>query len=112
MSVSRGDSACLLAKARSCRVETVPRVAASSIILANPASRGRSATPSRQDFNVAYDDGENVVEVVGDAAMSWPTPSIFCKWRSAPQLASFGQVCSWSRDIDESPTRVEDWPAR
>ncbi len=72
MSVSRGCSGCLRAKASRCWVRSAPRSAASSIILAIAASCGRSGDCVRQDLDRAGDDGEDVVEVVRDAAGELP----------------------------------------
>ena len=35
-----------------------------------------------QEVKAAHDDGEHIVEVVGDAACELTTASIFCIWRS------------------------------
>jgi hypothetical protein len=35
-------------------------------------------------LQAAGEHGEQVVEVVRDAAGHWPSASIFCAWRSAP----------------------------
>ena len=68
MSVSRGCSGCLRANASRCWVRSAPREAASSIIRVMAASCGLSFDRIGQDLDRAGDDGEDVVEVMGDAA--------------------------------------------
>ena len=68
MSVSRGSSGCLRANASRCRVRSAPRSAASSIILAIAASYGTVFDGGDQNLDRSGDDGQDVVEVVRDAA--------------------------------------------
>ena len=64
----RGCSGCLRAKASRRWVSSAPRSAASSIILAIAASSRPVGDGLGQDLEGAGDDGQDVVEVVGDAA--------------------------------------------
>ena len=67
-STSRGCSGCLRAKASRCWVRSAPRSAASSIILAIGGELRPVGDGFGQDLDRAGDDGQDVVEVVGDAA--------------------------------------------
>ena len=64
---SRGCRTCRRLKASSCRVRTVARSAAAAISFSS-GSESPSACLLEQRFGVAADHGEQVVEVVGDAA--------------------------------------------
>ena len=67
-SVSRGCSGCLRANASRCWVSSAPREAASSIIRVMAASCGSSFDRVGEDLDRAGDDGQDIVEVMGDAA--------------------------------------------
>ncbi|MBK8591902.1 MAG: hypothetical protein IPN77_22850 [Sandaracinaceae bacterium] len=53
-------------------------------------------------MNASQNDGEQVVEVVRDAAASWPTISIFCacRTRSSISLAAVMSVMVPIRPVD------------
>ena len=68
MSISRGCSGCLRAKASRCLVRLAPRSAASSISLRDGSELGLVGDGLAENADGAGDDGQDVVEVVRDAA--------------------------------------------
>ncbi len=55
----------------------------------------RQAPPG--EIEAADDDGQHIVEIMRDAAVSWPTASIFWSWRTCPLAWACAAISSLSR---------------
>jgi hypothetical protein len=57
------------------------------------ADRIGGVEPPQDGIDIADDDRQQIVEIMGDAAGQMPTASIFCAWRSASsRLLALGDL--------------------